>query len=129
MPSRSWVGYLLDVDKLARPALDIQKQLSQCRDACLALVHQPRVGDVQLRSPTAILHPAPSTKLFVSNLMVISLDDPALPVAHQQTHTGRVNETAFGLAVSGDEESALLASVGDDGVVAIRKLGEDSYCR
>jgi len=62
--------------------------------------------------------------------MVTSIDGPALPAAHQQTHTGRVNETVFGPAVSGDgQESALLASVGDDGVVAVRKLGEDSFCR
>lgn len=62
--------------------------------------------------------------------MFISLDGPTFPVAHQQTHAGRVNEIAFGPTVPGDDqESALLASVGDDGVVAIRKLGEDSCSR
>lgn len=49
----------------------------------------------------------------------------------QPTHTGRVNRTAFGPAASGgdSQESARLASVGDDGVVAIRKLGENSCHR
>ncbi|CAM9962529.1 unnamed protein product [Scytosiphon promiscuus] len=52
------------------------------------------------------------------------------PVSVQQTHAGRVNKTAFGPATAGgvsSQESALLASVGDDGVVAVRRLGEDSY--
>eukprot|EP00752_Nemacystus_decipiens_P001475 g1450.t1 len=62
---------------------------------------------------------------------VAVLDKRALsfPVSIQRTHKGRVNGTAFGPAAGGDSlESARLASVGDDGELAIRRLGEGS-CR
>ncbi|CAB1114164.1 unnamed protein product [Ectocarpus sp. CCAP 1310/34] len=50
------------------------------------------------------------------------------PLFTEQTHTGRVNQTAFGPAPSGggSEASGLLASVGDDGVLAVQRLGDNS---
>lgn len=51
-------------------------------------------------------------------------------IALQRTHAGRVNRTSFRPAAVGGgqgQTSPLLASVGDDGVLAVQTLAEGSH--
>lgn len=57
------------------------------------------------------------------------VDPCVVIIALQRAHAGRVNRTSFRPAVGGgqDQASPLLASVGDDGVLAVQTLAEGSY--
>eukprot|EP00903_Cladosiphon_okamuranus_P020259 g18593.t1 len=93
-------------------------------------------GCLWLGSPALSLSSDPCSKVLLAvgcedgTVAVLDKRTLSFPVSIQRTHTGRVNRTAFEPAASGGDnrESTRLASVGDDGVVAIRTLGEDSSC-
>lgn len=77
----------------------------------------------------ALLRCRPIKTICFSHVHTAQARLPCFDPSHQQTHAGRVNEVAFGPVAPGvvSQESSLLASIGDDGVVAVRRLGEDSY--